>query len=49
MGYIWEVIRVANIEVAPQHVVIVDVNDRTSSKINSESVQYEPHRDQPAS
>ena len=47
-GFVWEVNRIAAIEKAPKHVVIVDVNDPTTSKIISERVLWDPDRFQPA-
>lgn len=47
-GFIWEVRRITAMEKAPNHVVIVDVNDPTTSKIISETVLLEPRRFQPA-
>ena len=47
-GFVWEVKRITALERAPKHVIIVDVNDPTTSKIISEAVLFEPHRFQPA-
>ncbi len=47
-GFVWEVKRITALEKAPKHVIIVDVNDPTTSKIISETVLFEPHRFQPA-
>jgi len=42
-GSVWEVLRITNLAKAPKHVVIVDVKDRTVSKVISESALREPH------
>ena len=47
-GFVWEVTRITALEKAPKHVVIVDVEDPTTTKIISETVLLEPNRFQPA-
>ena len=47
-GFVWEVQRVTLLDKAPKHVVIVNVNDPTSSKIISEAVLFETNRYEPA-
>jgi hypothetical protein len=47
-GLVWEVKRITALEKAPNHVVIVSVNDPTTSKIISEKVLSEPRRFQPS-
>ena len=42
-GSVWEVERIPALKTAPKHVVIVDVSDRTASKIIAESALLEPH------
>ena len=46
-GSIWEVLRIPELKIAPKHVVIVDVNDRTASKMVSESALLESDFFQP--
>ena len=43
-GSVWEVLRLLNLAKVPKHVVIVDVHDRSASKMISESVLFEQHR-----
>lgn len=48
IGSVWEVDRIPNLKTVPKHVIIVDVNDRTESKIIAESALLEPHFFEPA-
>ncbi len=47
-GFVWEVQRIPDLKVVPKHVVIVDVNDPTASKIIAESALLEPQFFEPA-
>jgi hypothetical protein len=47
-GSVWEVQRIPNLNKAPKHVVLVDVNDHTASKIIAETVLLEPRLFRPA-
>ena len=48
IGSVWEVQLKSNSKKAPKHVVIVNVNDRATSKLIAEWVLLQPHIFQPA-
>ncbi len=48
IGYAWEVQQIPHLKKAPKHVVLVDVNDHTASKLIAASALLEPHLFQPA-
>ena len=42
IGSVWQVERIPNQSIAPRHVVLVDVNDHTASKMIAEEALMEP-------
>lgn len=48
IGSVWEVDRIPNLNIVPKHVVLVDVNDHTASKIIAESELLELRLFRPA-
>ena len=48
IGSVWEVQLKSNLKKAPKHVVIVNVNDRTTSKLIAEWALLQPDIFQPA-